>query len=136
MPLTPFVARERESNILQSEWRSNDAKLLILYGRRRVGKTRLMTHWIETASPRALYWVAEPTSSKDQLRAFSQALFNFESSTSAPQDFSYSTWGQAFEQVARMAKHDRFALILDEFTYLMELEQGIAGVLQNAWDHH
>ena len=44
--------------------------------------------------------------------------------------------GQAFEQVSRMAKHDRFALILDEFTYLMALEQGIAGVLQNAWDHH
>jgi len=136
MSLTPFVARERESKVLQSEWLSSDAKMLILYGRRRVGKTRLVTHWIETFSPRALYWVAEPTSSKDQLRAFSQALFNFESDSTAPQDFSYSTWGQAFEQVARMTKHERFALILDEFTYLMALEQGIAGVLQNAWDHH
>lgn len=136
MTRTPFVGRERELNILQKEWTSDQARMLILYGRRRIGKTRLMTHWIETARPRALYWVTEPTSSKDQLRSFSQALFNFESSSPSPSDFSFSTWGQAFEQVARMAKQERLALILDEFTYLMALEQGIAGVLQNAWDHH
>ncbi|MBN1666307.1 MAG: ATP-binding protein [Anaerolineales bacterium] len=132
---SPFVGREREIKILQKEWASDRARMLILYGRRRIGKTRLVTHWIETGQPRALYWVAEPTSSKEQLRAFSQALFSFESSSPAPNDFSYSTWGQAFEQVARMAKNERLALILDEFTYLMELEQGIAGILQNAWDH-
>lgn len=136
MPRTPFAGRERELNVLQTEWESSDAKTLILYGRRRVGKTRLVTHWIETASPRALYWVAEPTSSKDQLRAFSQASFNFESSSTAPDDFSYSTWRQAFEQVARMAQHERLVLVLDEFTYLMALELGIAGILQNAWDHY
>jgi len=134
MARTPFVGRERELKILQKEWELGQARMLILYGRRRIGKTRLITHWIEMARPRALYWVAEPTSPKDQLRAFSQALFNFESSSPAPADFSYSTWGQAFEQVARMAKHERLALILDEFTYLMALEPGIAGVLQNAWD--
>jgi hypothetical protein len=136
MPRTPFIGRERELNVLQKEWESNAAKMLILYGRRRIGKTRLVTHWIENAAPRALYWVAEPTSSKDQLRSFSQALVNFESSVTAPDDFSYSTWGQAFEQAARLARQERFVLVLDEFTYLMALEEGIAGVLQNAWDQH
>lgn len=133
---TQFVARERELKVLQKEWEFDKARLLILYGRRRIGKTRLVTHWIETFKPRALYWVAEPTSSKDQLRSFSQALFNFESNSSVPDDFSYSTWNQAFEQAARIAKQERMALILDEFTYLMALEQGIAGILQNVWDHH
>ncbi len=136
MQRTPFVARERELKVLQKEWKFDKARMLILYGRRRIGKTRLITHWIEINQPKALYWVAEPTSSKDQLRAFSQALFNFESGSMAPDDFSYSTWSQAFEQAAHMAKHERFALILDEFTYLMALEEGIAGILQNAWDHH
>ena len=113
----PFVGRERELKILQAEWESDQASMLILYGRRRVGKTRLVSHWIETTLPRALYWVAEPTSSKDQLRSFSQSLLKFESNSPVPNDFSYSTWGMAFEQVARMAKYERFALILDEFTY-------------------
>jgi hypothetical protein len=132
---TPFVGREREIAILQNEWESSQARMLILYGRRRVGKTRLVTHWINSVTPRALYWVAEPTSSVDQLRTFSQALFGFESSSPVPEDFSYGSWAQAFEQAARMAKHERFALVLDEFTYLIALEQGIAGILQNAWDH-
>jgi len=136
MPVTPFVARERELKILQDEWESDKSRMLILYGRRRIGKTRLITHWMATSRPRALYWVAEPTSAKDQLRAFSQALINFESDSPAPDDFSYTTWGQAFEQVARIARNERFALVLDEFTYLMALEQGIAGILQNTWDHH
>ncbi len=132
---TPFVGREREIAVLQSEWESAQAKMLILYGRRRVGKTRLVTQWINSVTPRALYWVAEPTSPVDQLRSFSQALFGFDSNSPVPEDFSYGSWAQAFEQAARMAKYERFALILDEFTYLIALEQGIAGILQNAWDH-
>lgn len=132
---TPFVGREREIAILQNEWESVQARMLILYGRRRVGKTRLVTHWINSVTPRALYWVTEPTSSVDQLRSFSQALFGFESSSPVPEDFSYGSWAQAFEQAARMAQHERFTLVLDEFTYLITLEQGIVGILQNAWDH-
>ena len=136
MDHSPFIGRERELAILQNEWDSKQSKMLILYGRRRVGKTRLITHWINSAAPRALYWVAAPTSSKDQLRSFSQALFGFESNSPVPEDFSYSSWEQAFEQATRIAQHQRLALVLDEFTYLIALEPGIAGILQNAWDHH
>ena len=135
MPHFRFLGRERELQVLRQEWQVKDARLLILYGRRRVGKTRLLTHWIESTSPRALYWVAEPTSSVDQLRSFSQALYNLENSDLSPENFSYASWKQAFEQVARISKAGRLALILDEFTYLLSLEPGIAGILQNCWDH-
>ena len=52
------------------------------------------------------------------------------------EDFSYSSWEQAFEQATRIAQYRRLVLVLDEFTYLIALEPGIAGILQNAWDHH
>ena len=136
MDRSAFIAREHELALLQNEWDSKQSKMLILYGRRRVGKTRLITHWINSAAPRALYWVAVPTSSKDQLRSFSQALFGFESNSPVPEDFSYSFWEQAFEQATYMARYERLALVLDEFTCLIALEPGIAGILQNAWDHH
>jgi AAA+ ATPase superfamily predicted ATPase len=129
-----FSGREKELQLLQTEWEADEARMLILYGRRRVGKTRLVTYWIESATPRALYWVAEPTSSVDQLRSFSQALFCFDSGIKPPHDFSYASWKQAFEQVARISRDGRFTLILDEFTYLLSLEPGVAGILQNAWD--
>jgi len=135
MSTSPFIGRKRELALIRSEWQSDEARMLILYGRRRIGKTRLLTHWINTDFPRALYWVAEPTSPVEQLRSFSQALFGFETNSPVPDSFSYASWKQAFEQVARMAEHKRFALILDEFTYLIALEKGLSGILQNAWDH-
>lgn len=111
--------------------------MLILYGRRRVGKTRLLTHWLNESSNRVLYWVAVPTTSQEQLLSFSQALYNFSNpDTPAPAAFTYATWEQAWVQVAALAQQERLALFVDEFTYLLEAAPGLAGVLQNAWDHH
>lgn len=136
MKRTPFIDRSQELQHLSDQYDQERARFLILYGRRRVGKTRLITHRIETRQLRALYWVAEPTSSYDQLRSFSQALYNFEASGPAPDTFTYANWAQAFQQVARLAKDERLCLVLDEFTYLLAVEPGIAAMLQNAWDHH
>jgi AAA+ ATPase superfamily predicted ATPase len=136
MEQTPFIGRTRELQSLQVGWAEKKASLLILYGRRRVGKTRLLTHWIETSGAHALYWVADPTSSLDQLRSFSQTLYNFSGSGTVSDDFSFSTWANAFMQIERMAQEKRIAIILDEFTYLLESEPGIAGILQNTWDQY
>ena len=102
MSQPPFIGRHRELEIIRDLWASPKAEFLIVYGRRRIGKTRLFTHWIETDHPRALYWVAEPSSSFDQLRAFSQALYNFlNAGLPAPDDFTYASWAQAIQQLRR-----------------------------------
>ena len=136
MEITPFIGRKRELELMQQLWESGRPELLILYGRRRVGKTRLLTHWLETSQARALFWVAEPTSAFDQLRSFSQALYNFATpGLSAPDDFSYASWAQAFQQMAARAQASRLVVFIDEFTYLLAAESGLAGMLQNTWDH-
>jgi uncharacterized protein len=136
MDLTPFIGRPRELQQIQEEWSEKRASLLILYGRRRVGKTRLITHWIEASGVRSLYWVANPSSSLDQLRSFSQALYNFAGPGTISEEFTFATWENAFLQLERMAQNQRMAVVMDEFTYLLESEPGVAGILQNSWDHH
>jgi AAA+ ATPase superfamily predicted ATPase len=132
----PFIARERELAVLDREWQAPGARLLILFGRRRNGKTRLITHWMKTSGVRALYWVADPTTAADQLRSFSQALYNFQNPGSpAPAEFTFADWRQAFQQIAQLARESRLALTIDEFTYVAAVQPGIAGLLQNAWDH-
>lgn len=132
-----FKGRIRELSLLDDLWRDTDATLLILYGRRRVGKTRLLRQWMQQNQARALYWVAEPSSAAEQLRSFSQALYNFANPHApAPPDFSYASWAQAWQQVAALAQRERFALFVDEFTYILTITPGVAGILQNAWDHH
>jgi AAA+ ATPase superfamily predicted ATPase len=133
---SPFIGRSTELAELNRLYASNKAEFLILYGRRRIGKTRLLTHWMETARPRVLFWVAEPTSSTDQLRSFSQTIFRFESPNSQPpMDMSYGNWRTAFEALTRLAERERVAVIIDEFTYLLEAEPAVSAYLQHAWDH-
>jgi len=131
-----FIGRTTELNLLDQLWTRSSATLLILYGRRRVGKTRLLTYWLQQSGQRALYWVAEPSSALDQLRSFSQAIYNFANPNApAPLNFTYANWSQAWQQVAALAQHERLALFVDEFTYLLEIDPSIAGQLQNLWDH-
>ena len=47
---TTFIGRETELRLLNRLWDSSKATFLILYGRRRVGKTRLLTHWLRSYS--------------------------------------------------------------------------------------
>jgi AAA+ ATPase superfamily predicted ATPase len=107
-----------------------------LYGRRRVGKTRLLTYWLDTTQPNVLFWTAEPSSQLDQLRSFSQAIANFRNPNSPPPAmFTYASWEQAFHELALLAQEERLVVFLDEFTYLLEVDPAIAGTLQNLWDH-
>lgn len=136
MALTEFKGRRAELRLLDSLWNSSKAALLILYGRRRVGKTRLLTHWLGGHPGQSLYWVAEPTAALDQLRSFSQAIYDFANPDNpAPLDFTYANWEQALQQVASLAKTKRLALFIDEVTYLIDVNPAIVGTLQKAWDH-
>jgi uncharacterized protein len=133
----PFIGRERELEALDAAWNSPGAQFYVLYGRRRVGKTSLLAHWIKAGGRRALYWVAEPSSALAQLRSFSQSLYNFAfPGQAAPENFTFGTWEQAWAQVEALTKSGRLALFIDEFTYLLETDPSIAGKLQNYWDGH
>jgi AAA+ ATPase superfamily predicted ATPase len=136
MARTAFKGRNTELSELDKLWDMPKAALMILYGRRRVGKTRLLTHWREQHADQALYWVAEPMSARDQLRSFSQALHHFSYPDSpVSMEVTYNNWEQAFWHVAEQSKDKRLALFIDEFTYLLEVEPSIVGTLQKAWDH-
>ncbi|MGB4870618.1 MAG: ATP-binding protein [Candidatus Promineifilaceae bacterium] len=130
-----FVGRSRELQVLNNLWGSSRAALLILYGRRRVGKTRLLTHWLQQQPGRGLYWVAEPTSALSQLRSFSQALMLLmDPEAEVPPDFTFSTWELAFRQLSLYAQGKRIAVFIDEVTYVIDVDPEFVGVLQKVWD--
>ncbi len=136
MAKSTFVGRRDELELLDGLWAVPRATLLILYGRRRVGKTRLLTHWLKRHGAYGLYWMAEATSAREQLRSFSQAIVHFiDPDTPTPIDFTYATWEQALRQVSLHAKTRRMALFIDEVTYLMEVNPSFVGILQKSWDH-
>ena len=136
-----FVDRRRELQALERFWRVPQAGLMILLGRRRVGKTRLLTHFFENSSaPDALYWTATTHGTGFQLRDFSQVLLRYASRFGVPQatDFVFPDWEAAFrflaDTVAR-ADESQF-IVLDEFAYLIRNDPAITSVVQKVWDHH
>lgn len=136
-----FVDRRHELRALERFWHAPDAGLMILLGRRRVGKTRLLTYFFENSStPDALYWTATTHGTAFQLRNFSQILLSYASRFGVPQatDYVFPDWEAAFrflaDTVAR-ADEPQF-IVLDEFTYLIRNDPAITSVVQKVWDHH
>lgn len=131
-----FVARKQELALLDSLYQRTGAQFLVLYGRRRVGKTRLITHWLSRLQSPHLYWMATQTTATNQLRKFSQALFGFlNPGIHLDPTFSYASWEAAFAEVARASQMQRLVLVLDEFTYAMQADPELPSLIQKAWDH-
>lgn len=134
--MVDFVDREAELRELNALLENPRAQLLIVHGRRRVGKTRLVSHWLSQLAGPHLYWMATQTSATNQLRAFSQTLFRFLHPESRIEPtFSYASWGAAFEEVGRAAAKGRIVLVLDEFTYVMQANPEVPSLIQQVWDH-
>jgi AAA+ ATPase superfamily predicted ATPase len=131
-----FHDRKRELALLDNVYTRPDGQMFVLYGRRRVGKTALVAHWLDSRQHPALFWTADRTSSGAQLRSLSRAIQNHLYPTRPlPIDFTYGSWETVFSELARLADTQRIVIVLDEFTYLIEAEPALTSVLQRMWDH-
>ena len=134
-----FVGRQREIQTLETFYRAASAGLLILYGRRRIGKTRLITHFLDQhqESP-TFYWVATSHNEAYQLRDFSQAIMRHDPrmSTLPTTHFTFASWEDALHHLADIVEHNEqpHLVVLDEFSYLLRNEQAISSVFQKVWD--
>lgn len=132
-----FVGRKNEIQLINQLWGNERSDLFILTGRRRVGKTRLLTHWLGKNPETGFYWMAEKTSSVGQLRSFSRALFKFLYDAEAPTDFKYSDWEQALTALSAHAKKNKKAcLFIDEVTYIIDADPSFPALMQKLWDHN
>ena len=123
-----FHNRQHELGLLNDLYRRSGGQLFVLYGRRRVGKTALLSHWLESHPYRSLYWTADRVSGTALLRSFSLAVQNFlDPLQEVPPDFTYASWELAFNQIARLAK-ERVVVVMDEFTYLIEADPAITSI--------
>jgi uncharacterized protein len=130
-----FLGREHELKILDGLWQSQQAEMLILNGRRRVGKTALLTEWARREQPRILYWVAYSTSPTALLRSFSQEVHLFtQPDQPVPDSFTYPSWERAFEEAASLGEGERLALVIDDFSHAMNVDVEFAHQLLNVWD--
>jgi hypothetical protein len=133
-----LVDRERELDELNTLLKNPLARLLAVSGRRRLGKTTLLTHWARTSNHSSLYWVASHFPSSALLGQFSKEVWQLGNpGRHIPGSFSYDSWSEAFVALAAACQgSQKHIVIMDEFPYAVDAEPGLPSALQNAWDHH
>lgn len=71
-----FTGRAFELNYLDGQYAGPLGTLCVVYGRRRAGKTRLMTHWLSSRGVPGFYWLATASSPGALLRCHSVPFMN------------------------------------------------------------
>ena len=124
-----FIDRTEEMAHLERLYRSQRAEFFVLYGRRRVGKTKLLRAFC--ADKPHIFFVATLSSETEQLATFSQAIWQF-SHAEVPEGFTFPSWESALRSLAELP--GRPIVVLDEFTYLISGNKAIPSILQKVWD--
>ena len=126
-----FVGREAELQTLENLYKKNSFQMVVMYGRRRVGKTTLIAKFAK-GKP-SMIFSAQEANDKMNLRLFSRTIYEFFRISS---DFPpFETWDAAFNFIADKAKSERFVLAIDEFPYAAEGNRSLKSILQNIIDH-
>jgi len=128
-----FVDREKELEFLEEKFRKGKPELIILYGRRRVGKTFLIKKFIE--GKKAIYYLATNEKEEKQAKEISLILsYFFKDKTLEINPFTSYT--QIFSYLYEKSRNDRIIFVIDEFGYLMKASPYIPSILQKLWDEY
>ena len=127
-----FIGREAELRFLEDKYKEDSGQLIVLYGRRRVGKTETLREFCKD-KPHVFYSCTQSTD-KVQLLKFSQLMLK-ENIPARNYITEFADWEKAFHSILDLPYGDKKKLIvIDEFPYMCKGNGSIPSILQNLWD--
>lgn len=121
-----FVGRVKELETLERLYRTEQFEFVVMYGRRRVGKTALINRFIN--DKKAIYFMGVENSSNQNLENFSRNILECCSDT--PADTVFLSFQAALEYVFERAQKERIVLAIDEYPYVARSSESLASTLQ------
>ncbi len=131
----PFYGRERELDMLKELQDSKVARLVVLRGRRRIGKSRLAEKFGEFFEKRLTFVGLPPeegVTADIQRRHFVNELERQTGQFS----LRFDDWDFIFDALSRTTKQGRVLIVLDEINWMGSLDPAFLGKLKTAWDLH
>lgn len=126
-----FIDREQEMETLQAEYDRKGSALVVLYGRRRVGKTTLISQFIK--DKKALFFLASEESESQNRNAFQEKAADFIDSNLL-RNASIKNWDILFKAIADKNFDTKPIIVLDEFQYLGKANPAFPSVFQRIWE--
>lgn len=125
-----FLGREKEILDLEKEY-ARDGGFVVIYGRRRIGKTTLIKQFIKSKT--AFYFLATKEVESQSMKRFAGVIART-TGNSVMQKATFSDWLDLFQVVADYKPNEKKVLVIDEFPYLVKVNDSFPSILQNAWD--
>ena len=130
--MNPFYCREKELRKLNKRYAGDRFECIVIYGRRRVGKTALINEFCKDKP--TIFFSALNTTEKENLEALSKSIMSFErpDMESAPEFRSYDA---ALDELTALLKNNRLVFVIDEYPYLAKAKPAVSAMLQHIIDH-
>lgn len=126
-----FIGRQDELCFLEDKYQQNGGQFIVIYGRRRVGKTETIRKFCE--DKKSIFFTCVECPDEQQLKNFSAKVL--QTGIPAAQYIrSFPDWEQAFSSIGEVVSEDKLVLVIDEFPYMVKSNNSIPSILQKVWD--
>lgn len=127
-----FIDREIELKFLNERWQSSNSQLIIIYGKRRIGKTELIKEFIKNKS--SIYFICDRTTEKENLKNLGRIAGRKFNNLILVEN-GFNDWYQFFNFLKGSLK-ERIVIAIDEFPYLYSSNTAISSIFQKGWDEN
>ena len=129
-----FYCRENELGKLNNRYADNKFECVVIYGRRRVGKTALIKEFCKNKP--VIFYSALNATSQENLESLSRAIYEYKNPDLAGGDAPiYPSYDAALQEITELSKENRLIFVIDEYPYLAKAEKSISSRLQHIIDH-
>ena len=126
-----FIERQKERTTLEKEYARTGSSLVILYGRRRVGKTTLISEFIK--DKKALFYLASEESEAQNRIAFQEKVADF-LSNDLLRAADIKSWDLLFKQIIDAKLSTKPVIVIDEFQYIGKSNTAFPSIFQRIWE--
>lgn len=126
-----FIDRKSEMEFLNKEYKKKESSLIILYGRRRIGKTSLIKQFGK--DKKLIYFLATEESEAQNREMFKNII-----ATTLKNELLLSTtvenWDILFKMIIEANHTEKIVIVIDEFQYLGKVNSAFPSIFQKIWD--
>ena len=122
-----FIGRRNELDDMSRLYDTDKFQCVVIYGRRRVGKTALINEF--TKNKDVVFFTGQETNAKENLENLSRSIFARSRGTMGASPV-YNSYNDALEAVFMLGEKHRIVFVIDEYPYLAASYTGISSALQ------